>query len=66
VRKLGGLSSDEIADSFGLAPERARTVVAGALILAEAQRRLGLPLEVARGGLREGAALALLAERAAA
>jgi exopolyphosphatase/guanosine-5'-triphosphate,3'-diphosphate pyrophosphatase len=66
VRKLAGLSSDEIADSFGLAPERARTVVAGALILAEAQRRLGLPLEVARGGLREGAALALLAERAAA
>jgi hypothetical protein len=41
-------------------------VVAGALILAEAQRRLGLPLEVARGGIREGAALALLSERAAA
>ena len=56
----------ETARRHGLAPERARTLAAGALILAEAQRRLGLPLEVARGGLREGAALALLSERAAA
>lgn len=56
----------EIAQRYGLAPERARTLPAGALILAEAQRRLVQPLEVARGGLREGAALALLAERVAA
>lgn len=66
LQTLSRLTTDEIADSFGLAPGRARTVVAGALILAEAQRRLGLPLEVARGGIREGAALALLSERAAA
>ena len=37
---------------------RARTILAGALILAEVQRCLGVPFEVARGGLREGAALA--------
>lgn len=66
IRELGKRSSRETARRYGLAPERARTLAAGALILAEAQRRLGLPLEVARGGIREGAALALLAERAAA
>jgi exopolyphosphatase / guanosine-5'-triphosphate,3'-diphosphate pyrophosphatase len=66
LRELGKRSSGTIAHRHGLEPERARILAAGALILAEAQRRLGLPLEVARGGLREGAALALLAERAAA
>jgi hypothetical protein len=39
---------------------------AGSLILAEVQRRLGVALQVARGGLRDGLALELLAaERAA-
>jgi exopolyphosphatase / guanosine-5'-triphosphate,3'-diphosphate pyrophosphatase len=66
LRELGKRSSAETATRYGLAPERASTLPAGALILREAQRRLGLPLEVARGGIREGAALALLAERAAA
>jgi exopolyphosphatase / guanosine-5'-triphosphate,3'-diphosphate pyrophosphatase len=66
VRELGRRGSDELVQRYGLAPERARTLAAGALILSEAQRRLGLPLEVARGGVREGAALALLADRAAA
>ena len=66
LRELGKRSSHETARRHGLAPERARTLAAGALILAAAQGRLGLPLEVARGGIREGAALALLAERAAA
>jgi exopolyphosphatase/pppGpp-phosphohydrolase len=40
--------------------QRARTITAGALILAEVQRRLNVPLTVGRGGLREGAALMLL------
>jgi exopolyphosphatase / guanosine-5'-triphosphate,3'-diphosphate pyrophosphatase len=66
LRELGKRSSSATARRHGLAAERARTLPAGALILGEAQRRLGLPLEVARGGIREGAALALLAERAAA
>ena len=36
-------------------PERARTLAAGAVILAAIQRRLGPPLRVVRGGLRDGA-----------
>ena len=58
--------SRDVAKKYELRAERARTLIAGTLILAEAQRRLGLPLEGARGGIREGASLALLAERAAA
>lgn len=66
VAELATRRSDQLVRRYALAPERARTLPAGALILAEAQRRLGLPFEVARGGVREGAALALLTERAAA
>jgi exopolyphosphatase/guanosine-5'-triphosphate,3'-diphosphate pyrophosphatase len=55
-----------LAADLGLDPVRARTLLAGALILAEAQQRLDLPLEIARGGLREGAASVLLAEQLAA
>jgi exopolyphosphatase/guanosine-5'-triphosphate,3'-diphosphate pyrophosphatase len=54
----------EVIDTFGIDPERARTLAGGALILAEAQRRLVVPLEVVRAGLREGLALTLLEERA--
>jgi exopolyphosphatase/guanosine-5'-triphosphate,3'-diphosphate pyrophosphatase len=55
-----------IAADLDLDPVRARTLLAGMLILGEMQRRLDLPLEIARGGLREGAAVALLAEQEAA
>lgn len=58
--------SRELAETHGFAPERARTLAAGAVILAEIQKRLGVPLLVARGGVREGAALLLAAEQAAA
>jgi exopolyphosphatase/pppGpp-phosphohydrolase len=44
----------------GLQPQRTRTLAAGTLILAEAQRRFGVPLKVAREGVREGAILSLL------
>jgi exopolyphosphatase/guanosine-5'-triphosphate,3'-diphosphate pyrophosphatase len=66
IRTAVRSGSAELASEHGLDPVRARTLLGGALILAEAQRRLGVPLEVARGGLREGAAAALLAERSAA
>jgi exopolyphosphatase/guanosine-5'-triphosphate,3'-diphosphate pyrophosphatase len=59
-------SSAELTRELGLDPVRARTLLAGALILAEVQRRLGVPLEVARGGLREGAARGLLTQLEAA
>jgi exopolyphosphatase/guanosine-5'-triphosphate,3'-diphosphate pyrophosphatase len=58
--------SAEIARRFEIDPRRARTLLAGCLILGEVQARLAIPLEVARTGLREGAALEVLAELAAA
>jgi exopolyphosphatase/guanosine-5'-triphosphate,3'-diphosphate pyrophosphatase len=56
---LTRLPARETAAAHGLHAERARTIAAGAIILAETARLLGRPLERARGGLREGAALAL-------
>ena len=65
VKLLGQEASVQVADDHGIPPERARTLAAGAIILLEARRRLGVPLEVARGGVREGAVLGLLTELAA-
>jgi exopolyphosphatase/guanosine-5'-triphosphate,3'-diphosphate pyrophosphatase len=66
VRAIARTPSAVLARDLDLDLVRARTLLAGALILAEAQQRIELSLEVARGGLREGAAYALLAELAAA
>ncbi len=63
--RLGIEPSAVVADSYAIPIERARTLAAGALILLEVRRRLGVRLEVARGGVREGAVLGLLAELAA-
>jgi exopolyphosphatase/guanosine-5'-triphosphate,3'-diphosphate pyrophosphatase len=65
LRILGKRPSAKLAKTFGLHEHRARTVAAGAVILSCLQQRLGVPLEVSRAGLREGAALALLDELAA-
>jgi exopolyphosphatase / guanosine-5'-triphosphate,3'-diphosphate pyrophosphatase len=53
-------SSRQLAKTYRLDRQRARTLTAGALILTEIQLRLTVPLQVGRGGLREGAALTLL------
>jgi exopolyphosphatase/guanosine-5'-triphosphate,3'-diphosphate pyrophosphatase len=66
LRKLGKRTIDEISLDFGVDRNRARTFVAGTMILAGVQALLATPLAVAQGGLREGAALALLEEAAAA
>jgi len=58
--------SAELASEYGLDPERARTLGAGTVILAEMQRRLMIPLVVARGGVREGALLEQAAQQTAA
>lgn len=50
----------------GVTSDRAQTLLGGALMLAEIARRLGSQLEVGRGGLREGAALALARAEVAA
>jgi exopolyphosphatase / guanosine-5'-triphosphate,3'-diphosphate pyrophosphatase len=54
-----------VARTFGIHERRARTLPAGAVVLAAVQRRLGVPLVVSRTGLREGAALELVADAAA-
>jgi exopolyphosphatase/guanosine-5'-triphosphate,3'-diphosphate pyrophosphatase len=60
VSSLCGRSTKRNASEYGIGEARARTITAGALIFLELQRRLAAPLQVGRGGLREGAALALL------
>jgi exopolyphosphatase / guanosine-5'-triphosphate,3'-diphosphate pyrophosphatase len=62
VKRLSKRSSKKIVKEFGVDGARARTMTAGALIFLEIQRRLSVPLQVGRGGLREGAALELIAE----
>jgi exopolyphosphatase / guanosine-5'-triphosphate,3'-diphosphate pyrophosphatase len=57
--------SARIAKSYGIDRGRARTLIAGVLILEAVQRRLNVPLRVSRTGLREGAVLAILNEAAA-
>jgi exopolyphosphatase/guanosine-5'-triphosphate,3'-diphosphate pyrophosphatase len=59
VAELSTRPAERIAAAYGLERSRARTILAGTLILAEVQRRLAVPFAVARGGLREGAALSL-------
>ena len=66
IAELSSRPRSRIAAAYGLERSRARTILAGALVLAEVQRRLDVPFEVARGGLREGAALALARVAAAA
>ena len=56
----------EIAHEYGLPVWRAQIIPAGVIVLAAAQLRLGVPLVVARAGLREGAVLESLASAQAA
>jgi exopolyphosphatase/guanosine-5'-triphosphate,3'-diphosphate pyrophosphatase len=59
-RALRALSGDTIAGvarTFSLDPERVRLMPAGILILDAAAHRLGQPLQIGRGGLREGVLL---------
>jgi len=60
VLTLAGRTRRSISKSYGIDRHRARTLLAGTILLSEAQRSLGVPLEVARGGIREGAAVTLL------
>jgi exopolyphosphatase / guanosine-5'-triphosphate,3'-diphosphate pyrophosphatase len=54
------------AKALGLRPDRARTLLAGAMILAEVSRLVDVPFAPSRGGIREGAAQRLAARRVAA
>jgi exopolyphosphatase / guanosine-5'-triphosphate,3'-diphosphate pyrophosphatase len=50
-----------VAARFGIDPQRARLLPAGLLVLEALGRRLGGPVEVGRGGIREGVLLEALA-----
>jgi exopolyphosphatase/guanosine-5'-triphosphate,3'-diphosphate pyrophosphatase len=58
-------SGRAISRRFGVDRARARILPAGIVLLAEVQRRLGVPLHVCNGGIREGAVLESAAVRAA-
>jgi exopolyphosphatase / guanosine-5'-triphosphate,3'-diphosphate pyrophosphatase len=60
VRVLSVTPIEEVAQRFELDPQRVRLLPAGILILETLSRRLGLPLRIARGGLREGVLLELV------
>lgn len=55
----------EFAATHAVQLERARVLAAGTIVLREVHRRLGVKLEVAKGGVREGAIRSVLAELAA-
>jgi exopolyphosphatase/guanosine-5'-triphosphate,3'-diphosphate pyrophosphatase len=62
-RALAQLAADPVAvvaRRFDLDSERVRLLPAGILILSEASARLGRPLQIGNGGLREGVVLELL------
>ena len=59
VRVLSLDPSADVARRFGLDPERVRLLPAGILILDAISRCLDVPLQIGRGGLREGVCLQL-------
>ena len=65
VAVLASAPAAEVARRFDLHVERVRLLPAGILLLAEAAKALDVPLQIARGGLREGVVLEELARRAA-
>lgn len=63
---LTAKAAEEVAAHYEVPLERARVLPAGTLVLREAHRLFGVKLEVARGGVREGALRGVLAELAVA
>ena len=57
LEQLAARPAAEAAARLELHPERVRLLPAGMVLLAAASERFGVPLEVARGGLREGVLL---------
>jgi len=51
--------AEEVVSLYGVDPARVRTLAAGAVILSAIRERLGIPLQIARGGVREGAVIEL-------
>ena len=64
LRVLSGTEIDEVARRFDMEPDRARVLPAGAILLEVLSDRIGLPLNVSSGGLREGVILEMMARQA--
>jgi len=60
IRVLSGDPASEVARRFELDPERVRILATGVLILEKVSELLGQPLQIGKGGLREGIILDLL------
>jgi len=60
VRVLAGDSIEDVAKRFELDPRRVRMLPAGVLLLEKFTELLGQPLQIGKGGLREGVILELL------
>ena len=60
VRVLAGDEIAEVAKKFELDPRRVRILPAGVLLLEKLSELLGQPLQIGKGGLREGIILDLL------
>jgi exopolyphosphatase/guanosine-5'-triphosphate,3'-diphosphate pyrophosphatase len=63
IRVLSGSPAHDVAQRFGLDPERVALLPAGLLVLDAASHAIGRPLQIGRGGLREGVVLELAADR---
>ena len=61
LQLLCGAPAEVVSERFTLDPQRVRLLPAGMLILNAAAQRLGCPLIIGRGGLREGVLLELSA-----
>lgn len=66
LRILAGHRSKQVSSDYGIARWRAEVLPGGVVLMIAMQRLLAVPLKVVRGGLREGAALALLEQAEAA
>lgn len=60
IRVLSGDPADDVARRFELDPERVRILAPGVLLLEKLSELLGQPLQIGKGGLREGVILDML------
>jgi len=60
IRVLCGDPAAEVARRFELDPERVRILATGVLLLEKLSELLGQPLQIGKGGLREGVVLDML------
>lgn len=60
IRLITRNDASEVAEEFGLDPERVQVLPAGVMILEDIGDRLEIPLRIGKGGLREGKLLELL------